>query len=210
MSVLTVPLVAEIARSLGRTPVEVLAAVNEAGELDMSMLSPKSCPAWCDGGAESHVWDRAGRLSHTVDTAASLDPALGASVVVTQANGEPSMTYVGLHVAGGRMWAPAEVVELVEALVRAVWLVDPDFDVPAGHDTGGWWKAAGRVVRERLKGAGVSQTEAAPMMGLTQPELSIMSRGLGVRTFTLTELATIAEIVGCTVSEMVADIEVAR
>ena len=47
-------------------------------------------------------------------------------------------------------------------------------------------------------------------MEMSQPDFSIISRGLGVRSFTLNELDAIAEILGITLAELVQDIEVAR
>lgn len=48
------------------------------------------------------------------------------------------------------------------------------------------------------------------MIGMSQPEFSIISRGVGVRTFTLNELAAIAEIIGCTLPELAEEIEAHR
>lgn len=102
---------------------------------------------------------------------------------------------------------PVDLVALIDAIVRAVWMIDPDFEYAADHDTDGLWAATGRAVRQAIGDAGSNQIEAAMLLGINQPDFSMISRGMGVRTFTLRELAAVADFAGITLAELVSDIE---
>jgi len=95
-------------------------------------------------------------------------------------------------------FAPAQVVQLIDVLVRVVWMLDSDFGYAADHDTDGLWAATGKTVRQAFAEAGSNQFDAAMLPGISQPEFSIISRGMRVRTFTLRELAAVADFAGIT------------
>ena len=99
---------------------------------------------------------------------------------------------------------------MISALVRAVWVLDPDYENPSDHDRTGLWLATGKAIRRHMRATGLNQEDLARPMEMSQPDFSIISRGLGVRSFTLNELDAIAEILGITLAELVQDIEVAR
>lgn len=161
------------------------------------------CPAWCS----EHTYDdiNGALVGHGHDLPVGVAEAWVA--VLEERDGEP---FISPEVQGGNRWTASDVMAFISALVQAVWILDPDYETPAEHDKGGLWKAAGQAVRARMGEAGLSQTEVAPMIGMSQPEFSIISRGVGVRTFTLNELAGIAEIIGCTLPELVEEIEAHR
>lgn len=169
----------------------------------MTTATLTRCPSWCT----DHVYDdiNGDFLGH--DHAVPTDVS-EAWVTLIQEPGEDA--FISPEVQGGNRWTPDDVMAFMATLVQAVWILDPDYETPAEHDKGGLWKAAGQAVRARMAEAGLSQTEVAPMIGMSQPEFSIISRGVGVRTFTLNELAAVAEIIGCTLPELVEEIEAHR
>lgn len=118
--------------------------------------------------------------------------------------------FIDVEVQGGNYWTAAEVVALISALVRAVWVLDPDYENPADHDRTGLWLATGKAIRRHMRATGLNQEDLARPLEMSQPDFSVISRGLGVRSFTLNELDAIAEMLGITLAELVQDIEVAR
>ena len=161
------------------------------------------CPSWCS----DHTYDEinGALVAHGHEIPARVAEAWVA--VHEEGDGQP---FISPEVQGGNRWTASDVMAFISTLVQAVWILDPDYETPAEHDRGGLWKAAGKAVRARMGEAGLSQTEVAAMIGISQPEFSIISRGVGVRTFTLNELVAIAEIIGCTLPELVEGIEAHR
>ena len=169
----------------------------------MSTAVATRCPAWCSDHITEYL--DGSFLAHDHELPVSVPEAW-----VRLGQEEDGQAFISLEVQGGNRWTPDDVMAFISTLVQAIWTLDPDYETPAEHDRGGLWKAAGQAVRARMGEAGLSQTEVAPMIGMSQPEVSIISRGVGVRTFTLNELAAIAEIIGCTLPELVEEIEAHR
>lgn len=157
------------------------------------------CPAWCT----EHVNDIDGSfLGHAHKLSTDIETAC---VYLNQSD---DAQFIDIQVADLDMgFTPEHVVQLIDVLVRAVWMLDPEFEYAADHDTDGLWAATGRTVRQAFADAGSNQFDAAMLLGMNQPEFSIISRGMGVRTFTLRELAAVADFAGITLTELVSDIE---
>lgn len=157
------------------------------------------CPAWCT----EHVNDIDGSfLGHAHELSTDLE---NASVYLHRSEDAQCIDIQVDDLDEG--FTPENVVQLIDVLVRAVWMLDPEFEYSADHDTDGLWAATGRAVRQAISDSGANQFDAAMLLGITQPDFSIISRGMGVRTFTLSELAAVADFAGITLSELVSDIE---
>lgn len=157
------------------------------------------CPAWCT----EHVEDLDGSfLGHAHKV---LTPLEGTWVYLHKYEDEQFIDVQVQDLDHG--FSPENVVQLIDVLVRAVWMLDPDFEYAADHDTDGLWAAIGKTVRQVFADAGANQFDAAMLLGITQPDFSIISRGMGVRTFTLRELAAVADFAGITLTELISDIE---
>ncbi len=161
------------------------------------------CPSWCTEDRPFGTDGRSVFHTHRVGTAL---PGMWAEVI----DEPPFPNYIDIEVTRGHMWTPDQVVDLIGALVKAIWIYDPDFEHPTDTDPSGLWQAVGATVRDHTSAAGLDQTTLAMLLNITQPDFSIISRGVGVRTFTLTELAAIAEILGLTLTDLVSDIEARR
>jgi predicted XRE-type DNA-binding protein len=163
------------------------------------------CPAWCTEDNFDVVDNQTFAYhAHRIDT----DCRETRVEVVKEA--DLPEAFIDVEVQGGNYWQPADVVKLISALVQAIWILDPHYEHPVDHDPAGLWQAVGKTVRRHLGALGIDQTEAAMLLGINQPDVSMMVRGVGVRTFTLTELDAIASLAGVRLSELVEDIEAAR
>lgn len=169
------------------------------------MTITATCPSWCTEHHEDPL-DLGAPPDHYHRIQTDIP---GASLYVVKE--QPGAPLIDLDVSSWQPLTAAQGVELINAITQAVWIADPELELPPSTaDEGGLWAAVGRTVRKLTGAAGLSQTDLAMLLGITQPDVSNIIRGVGVRTFSLPELAAIAEILGLTLTELVEEIETAQ